>query len=77
MHARVLMKYLAKKDPAMYETAKQVIKECAARNKRGECGYESVTLAMEVRLRQLVGEPYWQRAETYLNRFLAQGNGTA
>ena len=75
MHTKVLVKYLAQEDPAMYERAKQVIKECAARNKRGDREYESLVLAMERNLKALVGERYWQRAEAYLNHFLARRNG--
>ena len=70
MFTRVLMKYLEQKDPPMHIRAKQIIRECAERNKRKEMGYESVTASMHNRLRATVGEVYWKRAESYLSHFL-------
>ena len=72
MFTRVLMKYLEQKDPKMHQKAKLIIKDCAERNKRQERGYESVTASMRSRLKQLVGEQYWKRAESYLKHFLEQ-----
>lgn len=68
----VQMKYLEQKDPAMHVKAKQVIKECAEKNKQKEPGYESVTSSMQTRLRAMVGNNYWERAEAYLNHFLKE-----
>lgn len=72
MFTRVLMKYLEQKDPAMHVRAKSVIRECAEKNKANESGYESITATMQSKLRATVGEPYWERAESYLNHFLKQ-----
>jgi hypothetical protein len=72
MFARVLMKYLEQKDPAMHLQAKAIIKDCSERNKRREKGYESVTTSMRLRLHQVVGEAYWKRAESYLAHFLKE-----
>jgi len=72
MFTRVLMKYLEQKDPDMHARAKAVIRECAEKNKRKEKGYESVTLAMQSRLKQTVGTSYWERAGDYLQHFLKQ-----
>ena len=72
MFTRVLMKYLEQKDPPMHTQAKAVIRECAERNKKKEAGYESVTASMQTRLKEMVGEAYWSRAEAYLNHFLRQ-----
>lgn len=72
MFTRVLIKYLEQKDPTLHQKAKLVIKDCADRNKRQEKGYESVTAAMRTRLKELVGDNYWQRAEAYLKHFLEQ-----
>jgi hypothetical protein len=69
MFTRVLMKYLEQKDPEMHMRAKQVIRECAERNKNKEHGYESVTASMKTRLRETVGEQYWKRADSYLIHF--------
>ncbi|CAB9529310.1 expressed unknown protein [Seminavis robusta] len=72
MFTRVLMKYLETKDPSLHSKVKLIIKECAERNKRNEPGYESVTASMRERLKQVVGDAYWKRAESYLAHFLAQ-----
>ena len=61
---RVLLKYLENKDPALHGSVKAIIKDCAERNKRGERGYESVTASMRARLKEVVNEQYWSRAES-------------
>jgi len=79
MFARVLMKYLEQKDPAVHLKAKAIIRECGEKNKKKVPGYEVVAISMQKRLRDTVGEAYWNRAEAYLNHFLKQkekkGNG--
>lgn len=72
MFTRVLIKYLEQKDPRMHAQAKNIIKDCAERNKRQEPGYESVTLSMKRRLRDLVGDHYWKKANDYLVHFIEQ-----
>jgi len=69
MFTKVLMKYLEQKDPQMHARAKEVIRECAEKNKKKEQGYESVTASMKTRLRTTVGEQYWKRADSYLTHF--------
>jgi hypothetical protein len=72
---KVLIKYLEQKDPTMHRQAKQIISDCAERNRRQEPGFLSVTVAMKKRLKELVGDNYWKRAEAYLKHFLErQGN---
>jgi len=60
--SRVLLNYLAQKDNQMYVQAKINIKDCFERNKRKESGYESITESMKRRLKDLVGDHYWKRA---------------
>jgi hypothetical protein len=72
MFTRVLIKYLEQKDPRMHARAKSIIKECAERNKRQEPGYESVTTSMKRRLKELVGDHYWKKANDYLVHFIEQ-----
>ena len=72
MFTRVLIKYLEQKDPQIHAKVKEIIKDCAERNKRREPGYESVTQAMKARLKQVVSESYWQRAEAYLRQLVQQ-----
>lgn len=74
---RVLIKYLEQKDPNMHRQAKIIIKDCAERNKKQEPGYQSVTASMKTRLKELVGESYWRRAEVYLKHYLDQQNNKA
>lgn len=63
LFTRVLIKYLEQKDPHVHQQVKAIIKDCAERNKRGEPGYESVTTSMRSRLKRVVSESYWARAE--------------
>jgi len=74
---RVLLKYLEQKDPPVHAKVKAIIKDCAERNKRQEPGYESVTKLMRARLKQVVDEAYWKRAENYLHHFMVQKAKTA
>jgi len=72
MFTRVLIKYLEQKDKRMHQQAKIIIKDCAERNKRQEPGYESVTESMKRRLKELVGDHYWKKANDYLIHFIDQ-----
>ena len=56
----------------MHQQAKVIIKDCAGRNKRQEPGYESVTESMKRRLKELVGDYYWMKANEYLIQFIEQ-----
>jgi len=69
---RVLMKYLEQKDPALHLQVKQIIKDCAEKNRRKMPGYESVTNSMHIQLKKVVSENYWKRAEAYLDHFLKE-----
>lgn len=75
LFTRVLIKYLEQKDPMVHQQVKAIIKDCAERNKRHEKGYESVTSSMRSRLKRVVSENYWQRAEAYLRQLLSQKKG--
>mmetsp|Transcript_18949 Transcript_18949/g.21518 ORF Transcript_18949/g.21518 Transcript_18949/m.21518 type:complete len:1046 (-) Transcript_18949:114-3251(-) len=70
MFTKVLMKYLEAKDTAIHGQAKQVIRDCAQKNKDGEPGYSSLSAAMQARLKHAVGLKYWQKAEEYLGQYL-------
>jgi hypothetical protein len=63
---RILMKYLERMNPVMFEQAKAVLSECCKRHGKQEEGY-SVDF-LKKRLRQAVGECYWTRVETYHKR---------
>ena len=70
MFTKVLMKYLEARDQTMHEKAKQVIKDCAKKNKEGVEGYSSLSVSMQSHLRATVGEGYWKKAEDYLCQYL-------
>lgn len=63
---RVLMKYLEQKDKGLHTKVKEIIKDCADRNKKKERGFESVTQSMRKRLKEVVPDNYWKRAEAYM-----------
>lgn len=58
-----LIKILKVQDPALHERVGAVIKDCTARNKRQEPGYESVTVSMQRHLREIVNDNYWKQAQ--------------
>ena len=70
MFTKVLMKYLEQKDQSMHARAKEVIRDCAKKNKEGNPSYSSLSTSMQSHLKQLVGEPYWKKAEDYLRQYL-------
>jgi len=70
--ARILLKYLEGHDQQVAARVKNVINDCVARNKRRERGYESVTSSMRDRLKKIVNETYWKRAEVYTERYYKQ-----
>ena len=61
---RILLKYLEQKDKTLHAKAKAVIKDCA--NASGMPGYESVPVAIQRRLKDLVGKAYWKKAQEFL-----------
>jgi hypothetical protein len=71
MFTKVLMKYLEQKDPAMHTRAKEVIRDCARKNKEGNPSYSSLSASMQSHLKNLVGDLYWKKAQDYLRQYLA------
>ena len=71
MFTRVLMKYLEQKDHPMHSRAKEVIRDCAKKNKEGNPAYSSLSASMQSHLRSLVGEVYWKKVEEYLRQYLS------
>jgi Cobalamin biosynthesis protein CobN and related Mg-chelatases len=71
MFTKVLMKYLEQKDPAMHTRAKEVIRDCARKNKEGNPAYSSLSASMQSHLKNLVGDLYWKKAQDYLRQYLA------
>ena len=56
----------------MHIKAKATIKECYEKKKSGDPAFRSLTSSMKMRLRQLVGEAYWKKANDYLDHFLIE-----
>lgn len=65
-----VMKHLERKDKRKHAQAKSIIKDCVERKKRQEPGYESVTTSTKRRLRELVGDEYWRKAEENFFKFM-------
>ena len=72
MFTRVLMKYLEQKDQKMHSRAKEVIRDCAKKNKEGNPAFSSLSASMQSHLKQLVGQIYWKKAEEYLKQYMTQ-----
>ncbi len=70
MFTKVLMKYLEAKDLTMHSKAKEVIRDCARKNKDRTPGYEILSNSMQLQLRSTVGNFYWSKAEKYLAQYL-------
>lgn len=66
----ILLKYLQINDPDKHAEAKEIIRECNIKNQNNEKGYESLTAAVHVRLRQHVSEKIWSRANAYMQHHL-------
>lgn len=65
----VLMKCLLQHDPRLYNCAKATMEECAQQNQNKARGFETFQSAQHtfmMRMRQVVGEDYWQQAHAAL-----------
>ncbi len=67
-----IIRYLEQRDPQMHQLAKAQIKECYEKNKNGDPSYRSLTTSMSTRLRAIVGDLYWKKAQDYLEHFILQ-----
>lgn len=67
---KVLMRYLKREDSDMHKRADEVAKECSKKKKQNHPEYSSVSRAMHVRLREIVDDSYWHKAEKYVERYL-------
>ena len=72
--AGVLLTYLEQRDLDMHNQAKTIIQEGIVEAMQGkgrqvsDCSDD--TTSLEIRLKELVGQRYWDRAGTYLKRFM-------
>lgn len=70
LFTRVLVKYLEHKDPPLHARVKEIVTDCSERHERGE--YKSLTSVLHKRLKEVVSDAYWKRAEVYMKRFLKE-----
>lgn len=65
---KVLLRYLDKlNNERLTQRTKQVIAECTRLHRNGALGYTSLSDALEFRLRSLIGDEHWNRAQNYCN----------
>ena len=68
---RILFKCLSDHPSAKVRVeAKQIIMDCTKRNRLGEPGFHPLINAIEVRLRHIIGDIHWHRAEQYLGHYM-------
>ena len=68
---RILFKCLSDHPSAKVRVeAKQIIVDCTKRNRLGEPGFHPLINAIEVRLRHVIGDIHWHRAEQYLGHYM-------
>ena len=74
LYLRILLKYLQRKDGPddTYERLKLALHECATRSRRQEKGFESLTIAMQRVIPEIVDQADLDKAREYLNLFVQQ-----
>ena len=72
LYVRVLLMYLQRKDDPedTYERLKLALHECASKSRRQENGFESLTIAMQRVIPQVVEEEDLAKAREYMNLFV-------
>ena len=74
--AGALLTYLEQKNPDMHDQAKMMIQECVVEAKQStgrqhsESSDNKRVASLEIRLKEFVGQRYWDRAGIYLKRLL-------
>lgn len=67
---KILLKCLdATSNNILKERAKAIVGECTKRNRLGDPNYQPLQQAVEQRLRPVVGEQWWTRAQTYAQTY--------
>jgi hypothetical protein len=72
---RVLLTYLKTNDAELQLQVRSIIKDCKAKHVRKVTGYESVTVSMKRRVKLVVGDNHWRRAEQHFLRYLKKKQG--
>ena len=76
LYLRVLLKYLQRKDDPedTYERLQLALHECAAKSRRQEKGYESLTTAMQRIIPEIVAQEDLVKARDYMNLYVQKKN---
>mmetsp|Transcript_36354 Transcript_36354/g.73948 ORF Transcript_36354/g.73948 Transcript_36354/m.73948 type:complete len:250 (-) Transcript_36354:166-915(-) len=61
--------------PSIKKTVKTIIVECTKRNRAGDPDYHPLIDAVQARLRHIIGEVHWHKAEEYLVHYLTFRRG--
>ena len=70
---KILFKLLKHSDEDQLSAhCKRIVRECTLRNRQGDPDFVPLVACLRRRLRPVIGERYWQRAETVLRRSLEQ-----
>lgn len=72
LFSRILMTYLEVKRCTMYSRAKEEMIDCAKKNEHGYPGYSSLSASMQFRLKELVGDVYWKKAEEIMRNYMTR-----
>jgi hypothetical protein len=65
---KVLLRYMGKlSDERLTQQTKHAIAECTRLHRSGALGFTSLSDALEIRLRSLIGDEHWNRAQNYCN----------
>jgi deltex-like protein len=72
MVLRIIMRYLQRSNPALYQVVKAQVEDCAQRNKRQEPGYENIAIRLRAQLKGVIPDADWNAAEGFLETFVAQ-----
>eukprot|EP00591_Stephanopyxis_turris_P007885 CAMPEP_0195527190 /NCGR_PEP_ID=MMETSP0794_2-20130614/28705_1 /TAXON_ID=515487 /ORGANISM="Stephanopyxis turris, Strain CCMP 815" /LENGTH=129 /DNA_ID=CAMNT_0040658049 /DNA_START=15 /DNA_END=401 /DNA_ORIENTATION=- len=60
---QILLKYLKKVDITLHLQAKEIIHDCAKMNRTGDPAYQCLATAIQLQLRQTVGETHWTKID--------------
>jgi hypothetical protein len=68
LFTKILMRFLERRDPAVFNDARAVIHDCELKKKKGET--ESVVESIRSPLKVVVGPEYWKEARSYSQQVL-------
>jgi hypothetical protein len=67
---KILIKYLETMNPSLCHSVRRVLVQVADHHQRQDPGYNDLSVQfLQQQLRQVVGDAYWTRVETYHNRY--------